>query len=134
VVAAGAVLLASVGYAASLLLQEQLVALTPPGVRGHALGLHSSGMLTAQGLGAALAGAVAGRTSVPTAMAVSAGLSVAVTLALAPGLGRARRAAQRPEGAEAPERGAGTGAAEAREQERGHPGAAPEAGSAAPAE
>jgi predicted MFS family arabinose efflux permease len=93
IVAALAALLASVGFAASLLLQEQLVALTPPGVLGHALGLHSSGMLTAQGLCAALAGAVAERTSAPTAMAVLAALSVAVTLALAPGLGRARQAA-----------------------------------------
>ncbi|MGQ4513342.1 MFS transporter [Streptomyces sp. DW26H14] len=96
-VGAAAVLLASVGYAASLLLQEQLVALTPDGSRGHALGLHSSGMLTAQGIGAALAGAVAERTSAPTAMAAMAALSVGVTLALAPGLGRARRAVASPE-------------------------------------
>jgi predicted MFS family arabinose efflux permease len=93
-VAAAAAVLASVGYAASLLLQEQLVALTPSDVRGHALGLHSSGMLTMQGVGAALAGAVAERTSAPTAMAVMAAASVVVTLALAPGLRRARWVAQ----------------------------------------
>ncbi|MEU5645424.1 MFS transporter [Streptomyces milbemycinicus] len=81
-----AVTLASVGYAASLLLQERLMALTPEELSGHALGLHSSGMLTMQGVGAALAGAVAQHTSPATAMAVMAAASVAVTLALAPGL------------------------------------------------
>ena len=85
-VAAGAVVLASVGYAASLLLQERLMALTPVELSGHALGLHSSGMLTMQGVGAALAGAVAQRSSPGTAMAVMAVLSVTVTLALARGL------------------------------------------------
>ena len=56
-------MLASVGYSASLLLQERLMALTPDELSGHALGLHSSGMLTMQGVGAALAGAVAQLTS-----------------------------------------------------------------------
>ncbi|HEY3483003.1 MAG TPA: MFS transporter [Streptomyces sp.] len=85
-VAVGAVTLASVGYSASLLLQERLMALTPDESSGHALGLHSSGMLTMQGVGAALAGAVAQFSSPRTAMAVMAAVSVAVTLALAPGL------------------------------------------------
>ncbi|GAA0687670.1 MFS transporter [Kitasatospora atroaurantiaca] len=84
--AAAVVVLASVGYSASLLLQERLVALTPTDVRGQALGLHSAGMLTMQGIGAALAGAVAQRSSATTAMAVMATASVAVTLVLAPGL------------------------------------------------
>lgn len=84
--AAVAIVLASAGYAASLLLQERLVALTPPELRGHALGLHSSGMMTMQGVGAAVAGAVAQQTSPATAMAVMAAVSAAVTLALAPGL------------------------------------------------
>ncbi|MDX3094805.1 MFS transporter [Streptomyces sp. ME01-24h] len=84
--AAAVVALASVGYAASLLLQERLMALTPAELAGHALGLHSSGMLACQGLGAALAGAVAQHTSPGTAMTVVAATSVAVTLALAPGL------------------------------------------------
>ncbi|MGO4758264.1 MFS transporter, partial [Streptomyces sp. 2MCAF27] len=84
--AVAAVTLASVGYAASLLLQERLMALTPEELSGHALGLHSSGMLTMQGVGATLAGAVAQHTSPATAMAVIAAASVAVTLALAPGL------------------------------------------------
>lgn len=83
---AAAVLLASVGYAATLLLQERLMALTPVSMHGHALGLHSSGMLTMQGVGAALAGGAAQATSPAAAMAIMATASVAVTLALAPGL------------------------------------------------
>jgi predicted MFS family arabinose efflux permease len=84
--ALAAVTLASVGYSASLLLQERLMALVPDELSGQALGLHTSGMLTMQGVGAALAGAVAQHTTPATAMAVMATLSVAVTLALAPGL------------------------------------------------
>ncbi|MDG4863123.1 MFS transporter, partial [Streptomyces sp. T-3] len=78
--------LASVGFAASLVQQERLMALTPDELSGHALGLHTSGMLTMQGVGAALAGGIAQLTSVPTALAVTAGLSLAATAALAPGL------------------------------------------------
>jgi MFS family permease len=85
-VAVAAVVLASVGYSASLLLQQRLMALTPGELSGHALGLHSSGMLAMQGAGAAVAGAVAERTSPGTAMAVMAVISVAVTVTLAPGL------------------------------------------------
>ena len=92
-VAVAAVVLASVGYSASLLLQQRLMALTPDELSGHALGLHSSGMLAMQGVGAAIAGAVAQQTSPGAAMAVMAAISVAVTLVLAPGLrpGRAPR-------------------------------------------
>ncbi|MFE2654017.1 MFS transporter, partial [Streptomyces sp. NPDC059346] len=77
----------SVGFAASLLLQERLLALTPPELSGQALGLGSSGTLAMQGAGAAVAGGIAQLTSPATGMAVVAGLSAAVTLALAPGLG-----------------------------------------------
>jgi MFS family permease len=87
--AAAAVVLASVGYSATLMLQQRLMALTPDELSGHALGLHSSGMLTMQGVGAALAGAIAQQTSPSVAMAVLAAASVTVTLSLAPGL-RAR--------------------------------------------
>ncbi|WP_103531169.1 MFS transporter [Streptomyces sp. SM11] len=80
------VVLASVGFAASLLLQERLMALTPRELSGQALGLSSSGMLAMQGVGAAVAGGIAQLTSPATGMAAVAGLSVAVTLALAPGL------------------------------------------------
>ncbi|WP_330299273.1 MFS transporter [Streptomyces sp. NBC_00503] len=88
--AAAAVALASVGYGAGLLLQERLVALLPAGTQGQALGLHSAGMLTAQGLCAALAGAVAQFTSAPVAITALACASVAVTLVLARGLGPSR--------------------------------------------
>jgi hypothetical protein len=71
------------------MLQQRLMALTPDELSGHALGLHSSGMLTMQGVGAALAGAIAQQTSPSVAMAVLAAVSVTVTLTLAPGL-RAR--------------------------------------------
>ncbi|MDK0519478.1 MFS transporter [Streptomyces sp. ML-6] len=76
------VLLASVGFSASLLFQERLMALTPDGITGQALGLHSSGMLTMQGVSAALAGSLAQWTSPGTAMTAMAAASLAVTLAL----------------------------------------------------
>lgn len=85
-VAVAAVVLASVGYSASLLLQQRLMALTPEELSGHALGLCSSGMLAMQGVGAAVAGAVAEQTSPGAAMAMMAMISLAVTLILAPGL------------------------------------------------
>jgi hypothetical protein len=88
--AAAAVVLASVGYSATLLLQERLMALTPGDLHGHALGLHSSGMSAMQGAGAAIAGTVAQQASPATAMAAMAVVSVTVTLALAPGLRPAR--------------------------------------------
>ena len=59
------------------------MALTPGELSGHALGLHSSGMLTMQGVAAALAGSVAQLTSPATAMTVLALASLGVTLTLA---------------------------------------------------
>ena len=97
-VAAAIVLLASVGYSASLLLPQRLMALTPEELSGHALGLHSSGMLAMQGVGAALAGAIAQVLSPPAATAVLAAVSVVVTVALAPGL-RPEREQPRPDDA-----------------------------------
>lgn len=76
------VALASVGFGASLVQQERLVVLTPDELTGHALGLHSAGMLTAQGLAASLAGTVAQFTSSATAMTAMALVSLAVTLTL----------------------------------------------------
>ncbi|WP_369170072.1 MFS transporter [Streptomyces sp. R28] len=80
--AAVAAAVASVGFGASLVQQERLMALTPDELSGHALGLHGSGMLTMQGVSAALAGSVAQLTSPATAMTVMAVVSLAVTLAL----------------------------------------------------
>ncbi|MFW6695011.1 MFS transporter [Streptomyces sp. MAR4 CNX-425] len=92
-VAAVAVTAASAGFAASLVQQERLMAHTPEELSGQALGLHTSGMLTMQGVAAALAGGVAELTSPATAMAAMGALSVAVTLAVAPGLRAADAAA-----------------------------------------
>jgi MFS family permease len=78
-----AVTVSAVGYGASLLYQERLMALVPDELSGHALGLHTSGMLALQGLSAALAGAAAQATSPRTAMVVLALASLGVTLALA---------------------------------------------------
>ncbi|MFG2882313.1 MFS transporter [Streptomyces sp. NPDC048297] len=85
---------ACAGFAASLVQQERLMSLTPDELAGHALGLHSAGMLTLQGVSATLAGSVAQLTSPATAMTVMAAASLAVTLALA-------TAARRPAAAEA---------------------------------
>ncbi|MEV5338663.1 MFS transporter [Streptomyces sp. NPDC052676] len=84
--AAVLVLVASAGFGASLVQQERLVALTPTELSGHALGLTSAGMLTAQGVSAALAGAVAQLTSPAVAMTAMAVASTAVTGMLARGL------------------------------------------------
>ncbi|MEZ7002693.1 MFS transporter [Streptomyces sp. AD55] len=76
------VALASVGFGASLVQQERLVGLTPDDLTGHALGLHSAGMLTMQGVAAALAGTVAQFTSPATAMTAMGVASLTVTVAL----------------------------------------------------
>ncbi|MGQ7749451.1 MFS transporter [Streptomyces sp. WC2508] len=100
--------LASVGFAASLLFQERLMALVPDEFTGQALGLHSSGMLTMQGVAAALAGTVAQWTSPATAMTVMAAASIAVSLALTAAGRRAAGAVDEdgagPDGCPAPHR------------------------------
>ena len=85
-VAVTVVAVASVGYCASLLLQESLMTLTPDELSGQALGLAASGMMAMQGVGAGVAGVIAQRSSPATAMATMAVISLAVTLILAPGL------------------------------------------------
>jgi len=85
-VAVAVVVAASVGYCASLLLQERLMALVPEELSGQALGLASSGTLAMQGVGAAVAGTIAQWTSPGTAMATMAAISLAVTLILIPAL------------------------------------------------
>ncbi|MFD3662475.1 MFS transporter [Streptomyces sp. NPDC058659] len=77
------VTVSAVGYGASLLHQERLMALVPTELSGHALGLHTSGMLALQGVSAALAGALAQYTSPRTAMVLLALASLTVTVALA---------------------------------------------------
>ncbi|KOG37236.1 membrane protein [Streptomyces resistomycificus] len=82
-----AVTVASVGFAASLVLQERLMSLTPDDLAGQALGLHATGMAAMQGIGAVLAGTLAQLTSPAQAMTMMAAGSVTVTLILA-ALGR----------------------------------------------
>ncbi|MDG4788827.1 MFS transporter [Micromonospora sp. WMMD1102] len=94
--AAIAVAVASAGFGAGVLLQQRLVDLTPPQMRGQALGLHSSGMLTMQAVAATLAGTIAQYLPAGAAMAVMAVLSLLVTLLLRPGL-RTPVAARTPE-------------------------------------
>lgn len=72
------------------------MAVTPPELAGHALGLHSSGMLTMQGVGAALAGAMAQLTSPGEAMTAPAVASIAVAVTPAPGLRPALRTVTAP--------------------------------------
>ncbi|SEL53633.1 MFS transporter [Streptacidiphilus jiangxiensis] len=83
--AAAAVLvaIATVGYGSGLLLQDRLLALTPDESSGHALGLHSSGMLAMQGLGATAAGTAAQLTSPAIGMTLTAAASLTVTALLA---------------------------------------------------
>lgn len=81
-VAAALVAVASLGFGASLVHQERLMALTPPHLSGHALGLHSSGMLTFQGLSATLSGTLAQLTTPATTMTALATASLTVTTVL----------------------------------------------------
>jgi hypothetical protein len=81
---------ASVGYCASLMLQEQLLAHTPDDLRGQALGLQGAGLVAMQAVGATVAGAVAQVVGPGRAIVAMAAASLAVSIALTPGL----RAAQ----------------------------------------
>ncbi len=97
---------ASVGYAASLPLQERLVTRTANDRRGQVLGLNSTGLMVMQGVGAVIGGTFAqvigqGATGAARAMALMAVLSILVSLALGPGLRRSRPTAE-PAAAAAP--------------------------------
>ncbi|MCM2430723.1 MFS transporter [Streptomyces sp. RKAG337] len=83
-VAAAAVFLAGTGFAATLPLQEQLLALTPDPVRGQVQGVESAGRMTWQGLGAAIAGGAAQYLAAGPTIAVIAAVSVAVTVVSRP--------------------------------------------------
>ncbi|GIE52875.1 membrane protein [Amorphoplanes nipponensis] len=80
------VAVASTGYGAGLLLQERLIAHTDETMRGQALGLNSSAMMTMQAVGATSAGLLAQRLPPGPAMAVMGALSLLVTAALSRGL------------------------------------------------
>ncbi|MET7681414.1 MFS transporter [Streptomyces sp. NPDC005423] len=89
--AAALAAVASVGFGASLVQQERLMELTPDELSGHALGLHSAGMLTMQGVAATLAGSLAQLTTPATAMTTMALASATITLTLS-ALARPKRA------------------------------------------
>ncbi|WP_246574591.1 MFS transporter [Streptomyces genisteinicus] len=92
-VALAAVLVSGAGFAATLPLQEMLLASTPDAVRGQVQGVESAGRMTCQGLGAAVAGGVAGLLAPATAITVVAAASIVVTVASRPFVVRAARAA-----------------------------------------
>lgn len=84
---------ASAGFAASLPLQERLLAHTPPEQRGQVLGLNSTGLMAMQGIGALLGGGIAeavgrGAQGVGWTMSILAVASLLVTLSLTAGLRR----------------------------------------------
>ncbi|MFJ5926780.1 MFS transporter [Kitasatospora sp. NPDC092948] len=81
VVAALLVGAAGVGFAATLPLQERLLALTPDAERGQVQGVESAGRITWQGIGAAVAGAVAQVVEPGWTIALLAAASLAVTAA-----------------------------------------------------
>ncbi|MEU1641535.1 MFS transporter [Micromonospora zamorensis] len=81
-------LVASIGFAGGLPLQERLIARSPSEARGQVLGLHQNGMLAGQALCAVLAGAIADLVPTYQAVALLAGASLAATVALTSGLRR----------------------------------------------
>ncbi|RKE18125.1 hypothetical protein [Streptomyces sp. TLI_171] len=92
VVAVLAVGVAGVGFAATLPLQERLLALTPERARGQVQGVESAGRLAWQGVGAASAGALAQWVDPVWAIGVLAGLSLLVTVGSRPAVLREGRA------------------------------------------
>ncbi|MFJ6216888.1 hypothetical protein ACIQGZ_26705 [Streptomyces sp. NPDC092296] len=89
-VVTAAVFVAGTGFAATLPLQEQLLALTPEPVRGQVQGVESAGRMTWQGIGAAAAGGLAQYVTPGTAITTAAAVSVAVTVLSRPFVTRAR--------------------------------------------
>ena len=96
--AAGLAFVASVGYAASLPLQERLIDHTDGPVRGQVFALNGTGLMVGQALGALLGGVVAtvlghhqlGPTAAAHAMMVMAVASLTVSVVVTPGLRRSR--------------------------------------------
>ncbi|MFF4342028.1 hypothetical protein ACFY00_19090 [Kitasatospora sp. NPDC001540] len=91
--AALAVGVAGVGFAATLPLQERLLALTPAAGRGQVQGVESAGRIAWQGVGAALAGGLAQWVEVRWAIGALAGASLLVTVLSRPAVVREGRAA-----------------------------------------
>ncbi|MFF7726829.1 hypothetical protein [Streptomyces sp. NPDC008001] len=91
-VVAVSVFLASAGFAATLPLQEQLLALTPGPARGQVQGVESAGRMAWQGMGAALAGGAAQYLTPATTVTALAAASLTITLLSRPAVSRARTA------------------------------------------
>ncbi|MFJ8039196.1 MFS transporter [Kitasatospora sp. NPDC096147] len=83
-VLAVAVLLAGAGFAATLPLQERLLEASPAAALGQVQGVESAGRMAWQGIGAAVAGAVAQWLGAGPAITVVAAASVAVTVLCRP--------------------------------------------------
>ncbi len=88
-------LVAAIGYADSLPLQERMVTHTPDDTLGQMMGLRGAGLRVGQAVGALLAGTTAdligvGPEAAGRAMAIMAAASILVSLALVPGLARSR--------------------------------------------
>ena len=79
---------ASIGYSASLPLQERLVHSTDDDHRGQAFGLQGTGLMVGQALGAAVGGALAAWLGAAHSMGVLAVASIAISAALIRGLRR----------------------------------------------
>ncbi|WP_328998392.1 hypothetical protein OHA18_28515 [Kribbella sp. NBC_00709] len=87
---------ASVGYSASLPLQERLMTWTAADIRGQVLGLYAVGTSSMQGVGAVLAGGLAsllggGSRAAGLGIGLAATASFLVTVSLIPGLRRSRQ-------------------------------------------
>ena len=98
---------AAVGYAASLPLQERMVAHSPADTRGQVFGLRGTGLKVGQAVGALCAGIVAdlmgvGPAAAAHAMGVMAVASIVVNVALAPGLRRSAPTSAQPDPARDP--------------------------------
>jgi hypothetical protein len=86
------VAVASLGYAGTLCIQQQLVTVVPEDSIGQALALASAGMLSAQGLAAYLAGGIAQLTRPGIAITAMGAISAVAAIAL---LRKARGSASR---------------------------------------
>lgn len=89
-VATAAVFVSGAGFAATLPLQERLLALTPDAVRGQVQGVESAGRMTWQGIGAALAGGITQYLTPGTTITVLAAASLALTVLSRPFVARTR--------------------------------------------
>lgn len=79
-VACAALFVASIGFGATLLLQERLLELTPTAMRGQVQGVESAGRIGWQGIGAVISGSLALVVAPAVAIGVLAIASLSVTI------------------------------------------------------